>query len=378
MPKLQSLRKERAGWRVRDYAGRLAWIASDGWSLFRWRIVAVVAANAVGVAGAFVCLAGLFLYVKQSQLGQPFRIPWAGLNLAGDAVLFAAGLLLLSLLSAISLYRGERRIHDLTRIYERHCLSRLFRIIADPGCRGWLPSPARESLARLSRIGVRWTAFALRDLLRLILPAFALLAATLYLLLADAALALLLLPLPVLYLLPLYALNRGVSARHRQFAAANNQARRSLNGILKWLLEQGIPPAERVERSRDALERTGYDQAMEHYYARLLAPAQVQLLNSVFLAVCLCVLLIYFGTPDSGSGRAWADLLASLLAVRFAMGGLRPITAILIKLSRFQPEYRAYSEFVRRSDGLRAQGHPAAFTEPPTSRAAGAKGGAFR
>ncbi len=335
----------------------MAWVAKDGWRRFRSAVIAVALLQALGVLCAMAFFGGLLLYLRQVEAGTAPRIPGIRFQEGFEQAGFPLVLLAAGLLSAASLFAAECRLQALTRSHERFCLQRLLRIMADPYCRGWqdfVGPDRRRSLARLSRIGVRWTAFAFRDLVRLTLPVCAIVLGIFWLLHIDSALTLAMMPLPLLYLVPLYRINRSVSDCQRRFAASNDRARRGISLLLRRLSDASMPTASKTRWAFRGLEGTDYERAMDCYYDRMLAPTRMRLVNNAFLALGLFALLLYFGLDDRGSAK-WVDLAAYLAALRITVMGLRRCADILVNLSRFHPEFASYHHLIQGAAELKSK-----------------------
>jgi ABC-type multidrug transport system fused ATPase/permease subunit len=248
--------------------------------------------------------------------------------------------------SGVCLFAAEKFIMHVTASYEKHNSERVASFIKDPMFRGWtdlLDRPLSGSLSRLISAGSRFTAYVVRDLLRLILPALTFALALGMLLWIDAGVTLLLTPVVVVYLIPLYLINLGVSRLQSEF--------RELSSVIRKTATRGWRQMMRHSHSaltKEEVEagRRDADRLRRIHYRRMLTPKQIQLLNTIFIMVCLLALLVYFTIDSRVHGRPWADLLAYIVALRFAVSALRQVSGTLAKLSRYLPEYRSYARVV--------------------------------
>src|SRR5688572_6445917 len=173
---LASANTRRVHRQLREYLRSLGWVLRDGGRLFARQSVAVAAVNLVGILTGAASLGGIVALAKHAGQSEALRIVGFTINL-GDGIanmlLFATALALVGLLSGFCLFATERMILSVTRRYEKFNAKRIVSLLNDPQYRGWtdlLQVPVRRSIGRLLGSGSRYTAYALRDMLRAILP----------------------------------------------------------------------------------------------------------------------------------------------------------------------------------------------------------------
>lgn len=346
---------------LRVYVNRIAWVAREGFSAYWPRILVVTALNTFGVLATAAVFLGVAAFARHLEKGgEPqsyFGIELAISTERGPLAPAIAALAILGVLGAIALYAAEWQIARIAAAYQRRCSLRLLRIAADPVYAGWqrlLDDAPRFAIQRLNT-SARITAFALRNLLRAILPIIVFIIAMAGLIYVDAALTGLLAPVLLVYLIPLYLINRGVARQQRAYKEAAPAAKRLLGDGLR-LLDSNQPADAKTEWARHAWDPAEHDRAARLFWKRRLANQRVQALNLVFFTVCLLGLFAFFGVKTQGpeSERTWAEFLVFIVALRFMFFGVRQVTARLVKLSRFLPEYRAYSEFIDDAEALRS------------------------
>jgi ABC-type multidrug transport system fused ATPase/permease subunit len=315
----------------------------------------------VGVLTAAASVGGVILYTRHAESGEPIRVLGIALKL-GDGImtLVVYGVLvaLVGVFSALCLYFTEWQIMRVVREYERQCAKRVLEIAANPNYSGWTDSigdEPRQQVARMLQVGSRFTAFVFRDLLRAILPTLTFIFALVILIRVDHWLTLMLVPVALVYLGPLYFVNRRVVRNQTEYRALAPIVRRSISARLREIFGFGVlGQSSRVAQS-DVLSNQEYDEMSGALYSRMIAEKRVQFLNTVFFVVCLLGLFLFFGLAAQWYDRPWADLLSYLVALRFAIGSLRQVSALFVKFSRFFPEYRAYSQFVESAERVRRE-----------------------
>lgn len=357
----------------RSYAGRLAWVARDGAKRYPREIVSIIIANILGVSTAAGSLGGILFYAKHAAVGKavPFHFGALHWHVHGDLwslILFGGFMALLGVFSGACLYYTEWQIQRVTRDYQRFCAKRVLEIVTHPACRGWhdvADDGTWRSVKPLLHIRTRWTAFTLLGMLRCILPLFTFLGALVFLVYAGPWLTLMLAPLAAAYLVPLYMVNRHVSRNQKRYRELVPQVQSTVSRGLRTLLNSSRSAPRKAQLSRADLLDEAYDGMLLAYFNRLLADKRVVLLNTAFFVACLFVLFVYFGVATNRGSRSWAELVSYLVALRFAVGGLRHVSSLFLKFSRYFPEYRAYSNFVEAAAEIRGRRERLAADPPP-------------
>ncbi|MEX0885523.1 MAG: hypothetical protein WD009_03695 [Phycisphaeraceae bacterium] len=352
----------------RVYLRRLTWIAADLTRHFPLRIVAVTAFYAFGVGSGAAAIGSILLFAQHlADHGPVLPGPWA--IEGSSAIAIMVGLVgVLGIGAAVCIYVGEWAIGCMAVAYQRECERRLFRIVGDPGARGWagvLPGPAIDQLQHLRSFGCKVMALSARRLMRVVLPAIVLPVAAAAVLITDWRLALLLLPLAVAYLGPLYLINRGAARAQRRFTAEAAPLRQALRRATRDAVEGGASRGETLAAADAVLDDPRYFRNGLLFFRRKLLPQQTLLLNTTFFVLAIMVVLLYGAVQTGAAGWSWSRLLAFLVALRVAVGSMKQVTAIFVLLSRFFPEYRRYIEFVTAADRLRRRRQRAADDTPP-------------
>jgi ABC-type multidrug transport system fused ATPase/permease subunit len=323
------------------------------------------------------------LYARHAEQGRPVHLfNWTlDLTAWGGGGLFACGAVvaLLGLLSAVFQFFTDNLILATARDYHHACAERAMTIIHDPLCRGWqlLGHDERETprqiAARMIGGAARHTALALRDMLRIILPALTFLAAVGFLFWIDLTVTLVVLPIALLYLLPLYLINRQVTHRQKRYRALSRKARSEVSQALRARMLGGPMTSPVKQNALESILRPlradSFRGALGALYGRLLADRRTHMLNTSFFVACLVALLVFFGAQSREHGRPWSDLLFYLVALRFAVTSLRQVTTLVGKFSRFFPEYRSYGTFVRQAMSIHERRIAAGQSDAPTPQA---------
>jgi len=346
---------------LRVYVDRVLWVTREGLRAYWPRILGVTALNTFGVLATAAVFLGVAAFARHLEKGgEPQSYLGIELAISTDAGALArsiAALALMGVLGALALYAAEWQIARIAAAYQRKCSLRLLAIAADPRFAGWqglVDDAPRWAIQRLNS-AARITAFALRNVLRGILPVIVFIIAAAALIGVDPGLTAMLAPLVLVYLVPLYFINRGVARQQRAYKEAAPQAKRLLGEGLR-LIDSGEPAEAKLDWAAVAWDPPEHEQAARLFWKRRLANQRVQALNLVFFTVCLLGLFGFFGvkTQAPEGERTWAEFLVFIVALRFVFYGVRQVTARLVKLSRFLPEYRAYTEFVDEAEGIRA------------------------
>ncbi len=363
--RLETARRSRSLGRLRGqlrrYASALAWVARDALPRWKAKVAAIVVCNIIGLAAAAAAVGGVMSYARAAERARPVRILGHSFHIGSDVrslLMFGAVIAGLGILSAACTYFTDRVILALARDYHALCAERVLMLAGDPLCRGWqalADEPPRLIISRLAGSSSRAMGLVLRDMLRVILPSLTVLATVGFLFYLDVTLTLVLLPAAILYLIPLYLINRRVTRMQTLYRDLSPQARSEVGRRLRELMNSGELEHGNEALRREALNGPVYRGALAALYGRLLADRRVHLLNAAFFVACLVTLLVGFGLEmrsnaaghPRGAGRAWADLVFYLFALRFAISSLKQTTSLGAKFSRFFPEYRLYAAFVQ-------------------------------
>jgi ABC-type multidrug transport system fused ATPase/permease subunit len=338
----------------------LKWVVRDGWRHFRAAFVGVLALNLIGTALGAATVAGIVLYARYLESGQPVGITGWELQppqTVAGIIALATVMCVLGLISAAALYSMQWLSGRIVISYWRLCMRRLLRICADPAYAGWaslVPGRPQAAVWNLAGHSARITAVILRRLLLITLPVIVFMIATTCLIAVSPVLTGLLVPLMLAYLVLLHRITRAVVRQQADYLRASRGARAELRESIELAnahdgAEAGAETSE-VERSLESPQRI---RAEELYARRRLADDRVHLLNTVFFVVCVFVLFAFFSIQVGTSDHTWSELLLYVVALRFAVTELRRVTRMMVLMGRFVPLAARFRQFVEGAEALR-------------------------
>jgi ABC-type multidrug transport system fused ATPase/permease subunit len=344
---------------LRTYFFRVGWLALDCWRNFKLRVIFVVALNWIGITAATTVFGGLIFYIRSLESNRTptfLGIEWQ-IHTPSMLGLFTAGMLLLGLFSAATLYWADWLIAHVAIAYQKHCTYRLFQIASDPTYQGWQrlvegpPSDAMQGFFGCTR----GTAIALRKILGGTLPGITFLVATGVLIHTSPVLTALLTPLILIYLVPLYQSHQWAVSKQTEYSKISRKVRKGVSRALDFAVGTAAPSAQKLDVAQQSIETPDYDTAGVLFYARKLVNSRFKLVNTIFFLGCLVGLFAFFAIATNTGSRRWSDLLVYLFALRFAFGGLQQVTTVFGKLSRLLPIYSPYVDFVTKAEHYRQE-----------------------
>lgn len=340
---------------IRRYVRSSLWLALDGFRHMPWRVVFILAASFVGVSTAASSMGLVVWYIKWAQKPSPVSVFGVEIPLtegSGSILVIGSAAMVFGLFSAVILLMAELSIQRLTRLYHHKCLLRVFEA-AGHGRSAHIAAvferiAARPTSFRNLIIGSRYTAFGLRSMVQSFLPLMTLTCAMGVLVWTNWLITALLSVLSVLFLAPLYVINRGVSRHHRNFRDIAPGVLRSIKLTLRGLLETSGPIRQARELWEEPmLKSPAFENMQDAFYGRVLAAKKTVFVNSVFLIICVFAILISFGIRGDYENASWAALLAYILALRFAWTSLKQVTTVVTNLSRFFTEFERHYDLDR-------------------------------
>lgn len=342
-----------------NYRKRLGWLVTDLWRS-QWRqIIRLVAMDATASAFFLAWLVGLLFYGQALESGDAYLIPLLNVEVspADSAVIPWVGLLSLAgMIGGALLYRSELRAAQITINYHRHCLSRLHRILAFPQFRRWpqiFPDEPRSLITQMGSMGLHLTAMSARRLLRMVLPAVILPCALVVLVQVNVTLTLLLIPLCIGYLIPLYVVNRHAARVHLRFATLHPENTSRLMRMFRATMDQTDAAEQHVAKFDEYLQSTAYNEASQVFHARRMVEDRMSFVNTQLAVIAFFMLFVYATfTIDNDTDISWTSVLAYLVALRFAISAANQVTSSLAAISRFMPEFEKYAHFVESAQAL--------------------------
>ncbi|HEY9815694.1 MAG TPA: hypothetical protein V6D20_07835 [Candidatus Obscuribacterales bacterium] len=341
------------------YFFRVGWLVLDCWRYFKLRIGLVVLLNWIGVTSAASVFGGFILYVRYLESGQSLTVLGIDIQLETPYMLAisAVSLLCLGIMSSVCLYQTDWLIARLVVAYQKRAVYRLFEVASDPAYQGWQklldgpPSQAMQFLLSTSRA----SAIALKGLLGGILPALKFLLAIIFLVSTSVSLTALLIPLVLIYLIPLYQANHWVMQRQDDYSKLNRPAQKNVSQTLDNVIEAHASYEQKMAQTQQILESPEYQEASLLFYARHLVTSRLRLINTLFFTVCLISVFTFFAFSQTYGQHRWSNLLIYLFALQLAFSGLQQITTVIGRMSRLLPLYKYYVDFMSQATRYRRQ-----------------------
>ncbi len=345
--------------RMGRYARTVSWLVGDAMRADAMRIVKVFGLNAAGIAAAAGSMAIVLRYVHWAQ--KPYPLGLMGVSIADRPTIALTGViaaisLTLGIGSALLIYIADRQLLEALRATQRRVMARLLVAYGQPSVGvvmlgferrlGEAPSPMD-----MMNAGGRYAAFALRAVLQLFLPGMTLLVSLVSLLWIDAAMTMGLAALAIVYLVPLYLINRSVARHHRTYRQANRRVPRAMRDVLSVLVGTAGPTRDRSVAAGEAvLAGPDFGELQDALFGRMLGARTLNLLNACFLILFIALILLTFASKETIS---WTSLLAYMVALRFTWASVRIVTGLLTSFNQIFVEVERVATFVDESERQR-------------------------
>ncbi len=345
--------------RMGRYARTVSWLVGDALRADAMRIAQVFGLNAAGIAAAAGSMALVLRYVHWAQKPHPLGL--LGISIAEKPTIALTGVvavlsLILGIGSAILIYMADRSLLGSLRETQRRVMRRLLVAYGQPSVGvvmlgferklGEAPSPMD-----MMNAGGRYAAFALRSLLQLFLPGMTLLVSLASLVWIDAAMTAGLAALAVIYLVPLYLINRSVARHHRTYRQANRRVPRAMRDVLSVLVGTAGPTRDRSVAAGEAvLGGPDFIELQDALFGRMLGARTLNLLNACFLILFIALILLTFASKETIS---WPALLAYMVALRFTWASVRIVTGLLTSFNQIFVEVERVATFMEESERQR-------------------------
>lgn len=337
-----------------NYFNRVKWLSTDVLRGFWPKIMMIVLFSASGVASAAAGFGGAFLFLKHLQDGSSLSFKGIEIAVTGNEYFIFTAILVMGLASGGIIYYSEWLIAAVTTAYHKLCVVRLFEIISNPEFNGWqrlCAGPTQNTLMNLSGNVCKRMTISIRRILQGILPFFIFIFAAGSMVYLDPFMTLIMIPFGLVYLVPLYRLNKGLALQHQKFLSMNPEARKGVNSAIKSAVNSDLPYEQKISKAMKILDADIFNETSAIFFNRDLANDRVHALNTSFFFICLFGLFLFINLKAAQPD--WAKLLAYLVALRFTLNSLRNVTSTFIILSRFSPEYKEYIDFVNGAGQIR-------------------------
>lgn len=348
--------------RLDRYRAAVTWLVLDAVRAEPTRVTAVLALNTAGIASAASSMGLVLRYIHWAQKPAPFIL--GGVTLAtapsaGVTAVIAAAALVMGVGSAALIFAADRALLGLLRRTQRRTMARLLLSFSLPGI-GTAMLGFEDRLAEapspmdLMNAGGRYVAFALRAVMQLFLPGMTLLVSLSALIGIDVGITVLLAAISVIYLGPLYLINRSVARNHRLYRKANRRVPRALRDVLSILVGTSGPSRDRaLADGEQVLAGPEFGDLQDALFGRMLGARTLSFLNACFLIVFVAVILLAFAAKKHIS---WPSVLAYMVALRFTWSSVRTVTGLLTSFNQIFVEVERVATFVTLSDRARLAG----------------------
>lgn len=352
----------------RRYLDASLWVLRDGLRNAWWRVIVVAVCDAAGVAGALFSVGLLVLYAQSASRDEPMEVMGFTIETAGGgSAWYVSGVTIaIGLTAAVLLYIGQFQVQAVARHAQRRGISRILRVAGRRDLDEIVAATSRRVQSPVSVIGLatsstKYAAFALRSLVRAILPVIYTIVAVVGLFLIDTSVTLLLGGVAVVYMVPLVVINRNVARHHRVYRETVSQAMGAVRQTIQASADSSGPATDESVWGPAVVDSPAMDTMQHALFGRLLAAARVGLLNGAFFAICLFIIFVQAIAVDNPAQADWGMVLIYVVGLRFAWQGVKQVTLAVTKASRFFPEYEVLAAFLQVADG---RDEPALPAEP--------------
>jgi len=334
------------------YTRIIYWLISDILSRYRNQVITAV------LGGALAILVQGFIFV--------LLIKYAGLLNANETIEFVnlsiesrsqlaiftvATTTLLSLIfSGILLYIQHKIIISIGFSYE---VDSIIRILSSLGIKfqraeeGSNIPPDDATILQLARVDSMYLNRMTRIILLTPVTVFTFIISTILLIYLSPFLSSLIIPFLLITSVYMYRLNIRAAGMSIQYEKITPDAFADLRSVLEILKGNNNSLNFDTAPLVDALHTKNLSRWREFNKARILIPQEAQLLGNILLAICLTVILLYFGLQAMYSNSVnWGVLIGYLIALRFSLTSLKSFAGQFTSLNRFYPFLRRYFEFL--------------------------------
>lgn len=180
----------------------------------------------------------------------------------------------------------------------------------------------------------------------------------------NARLTLVLSSAAILYVVPYFFATRvAVRAAHRR-EDLNPQVRRELRPYVRRLQDPHYAAGLGPRIRKDLLASPRLRESLKTQQSMILNRERVGLVNNLFIAFLLALLLGMSGSGLTGGNNGWTDLLGYAVVLRQTFGALQQVTIRFATFNRFSPQmgrlvgfYRANAAFENAEEPYQAPSH---------------------
>jgi hypothetical protein len=339
---------------IRRYLNTLHWLIQDFRRMFGrdWSVGLAAGASGVLIQGAVIGLVIVFAQRLQADAVLNvfgFAIP----SRSSPALLIMAICVLVSLaVSAVLIYVQNWLGVRAGFRYEDMCRQRIFLSLgfttAQAGAAGG-GIPATERILKLGVVDASQLNRAIRMLQMIPVRLFTFVAAAIAMFVVSPLLTVLVLPLVGVAMVLIYRVNIRAAAASVRFDRESGEARNQMKVALELLKETAAPIPRETELVRNLLggSKVRADLAVMD---QVLLPHWAMFIVGILLAVCVALILFFFGLRvlEGGQGQ-WGYVVAYLAALTYSLASLRTLASQFTSLNRFYPSVRRIHGFFAAS-----------------------------
>ena len=234
------------------------------------------------------------------------------------------------MVGAFTFYRSEQQSSDASVAFGDYLRRRTVNSLNRPLTRGWqtaLAGRPQQVVTQALVSGVREITMAARELIRLVGPISMFTATLAVLLILEPVITLLLVPVGLIFAVPVYFINKRMSGLNDSFDEAQELASKELNDSIEALLESGY-----TDRAEETIEAARMGDKVTH--ERMLEPIRLRamsvVLTSFFAAAVLCLFLLRNGEGDLDFLR----LIIYVITLRLCSNAGQKMASTMINITR--------------------------------------------
>ena len=344
------------GKNLRKYFKVLLWLLKSSIWESKLRALLVLALGVAGVSCQVSAFGLAIYYGHLLERGQKFALltwtldPRSSVSLLA---MFAFGVMLAFLLSALLVYASELLTLDMVARNERRNVERALQLFNRHPTAWPMAEEAtytESGLMRLISGDARMIGRVLRLLLKLIVPMCSLLVAIVLLLITETMLTLLVLALVATASVFLYRISKRGVACTRTLEESTPGAQRDKKAVLEWGKGMYVPELGEHNRIAEVVDQGKIAENRKAFIGRLATLEHCRLANNVVFAIGLFAIIVVLGGASIRQQAGWGLLVIYLAALRYAMNYLRTTTGLVTSISRFYPLFGRYFHFVEFSE----------------------------
>jgi hypothetical protein len=338
---------EKKHWTLREYLALLSWFLKETMWRRKWSAAALVLLGFVAATLRVAAIVQIMVFVKAFSRNRAYTLGPFSFNPSYliPLSLIAGGLIILA---SVLEYVTKRAAILLWFEHEKFCQTRILQYLNQPGSvhlGKWRDSTyfaIMQGLNRYSRYFGRLFRMSLG--LPVLLCEFVVYTlALVYLSWPLACCVFLVLLLTLRFIV--WGNKIGMSASV-DFDAAIRQYSTSQRSLVQSALHAFLPSRVAVKWYDQALESPTHKSMRECLFKRLTVVNLVSMMNEISLSLILVLILLFFGYDAVRNNARWEDMVAFIVAARYAMNSFQKLGNSLTSINRFLPQVGLYRNLV--------------------------------